>query len=264
MPELPEVKALSQEILRKCKGAILETIEIVKGRYRTHGPPEGFQTFTKRLPLTLTDVIHKGKVMVLCFESDGCMISRLGLTGWWYINDDKPSWIHSEPNVVFEFKGLRLNYVDQLSYGTLTFLDREAMANELAKIAPDYTTLTLKELRTRLAKRPRFLSKPIEEVIVDQHGLVSGIGNYLKAEILYDSKISPLRLLETLTDDDWKAMLRSAKKLTKQIEKHIGDETKYMNTMKIYMKDKDPYGNTVVTHKTKSGRTTHWVKEVQR
>lgn len=201
--------------------------------------------------------------MVLCFENGESIISRLGLTGWWYINEDKPSWIHTEPNVVFTFKGLTLNYVDQLSYGTLTFLHKDELENELSNIAPDYRTITMQELQERLLRKSSFYKKPIEEVLVNQHGLVSGIGNYLKAEILYAAKISPLRIVETLTEDDWKAILRSAKKITNQIEKHIGDETKYMKTMKIYMKQKDPYGNPVITHKTLSGRTTHWVKEVQ-
>lgn len=33
--------------------------------------------------------------------------------------------------------------------------------------------------------------------------------------------------------------------------------------MKIYGKETDPFGHIVLHSKTKNGRTTHWVKEVQ-
>lgn len=197
MPELPEVNYLSQTIIKHCKGKTLESIELLKGRYVKHGPPKHFKEFIQNLPLVLTDVIQKGKVMALCFNNE-CIISRLGLTGWWYINKDKPSWIHSDPNVVFKFKGLTLNYVDPLSYGTLHFLSKEDLEKEFLKLAPDYMSITLKELQERLLKKPILLNKTLEDVLVDQHALVSGIGNYLKAEILYDVKLSPFRTLNTL------------------------------------------------------------------
>lgn len=264
MPELPEVKTLSQHIIKHFKDQSLKKITILKGRYQKHGPPENFKNVINALPLNLTDILQKGKVMVFCFEKDWYMISRLGLTGWWYIDENKPIWIKSEPNVVFEFKNKTLYYVDPLSYGTLTFYhSKEAVDKELSKLAPDYLSITLKELQERLNNKPTLLKKTLEEVLMDQHALMSGIGNYLKAEVLYDAKLSPFRTLNTLTEDDWKHILQSVKKITKQIQKNIGNDEKYVESMKIYGKDIDPLGNKVLHHKTKTGRTTHWVKEVQ-
>jgi len=264
MPELPEVKTLSQHIIKHFKDQSLKKINIVKGRYQKHGPPEYFNEFNKEMPLLLVDMIQKGKVMVFCFEKDWYMISRLGLTGWWYIDEDKPSWIKSDPNLVFEFKNKTLYYVDPLSYGTVTFYNsKEAVNKELSKLAPDYLSITLKELQERLQKKPILLKKTLEEVMVDQQSLMSGIGNYLKAEILYDVKLSPFRTLNTLTENDWKNILHSAKQITKKIQKNIGNDQKYVESMKIYGKDTDPLGNKVLHHKTKNGRTTHWVKEIQ-
>ena len=37
---------------------------------------------------------------------------------------------------------------------------------------------------------------------------LSGIGNYLKSEILYESKISPLRTLEFLSRQDLEILLK--------------------------------------------------------
>lgn len=264
MPELPEVLTLSQEIRKNFKDQSLKKITILKGRYQKHGPPEYFKDVMKSLPMKLTNILQKGKVMVFCFEKDWYMISRLGLTGWWYMDEDKPTWIKSDPNLVFQFKNKRLYYVDPLSYGTVTFLNsKEAVDKELSKLAPDYLSITLKELQERLQKKPILLKKTLEEVIVDQQSLMSGIGNYLKAEILYDVQLSPFRTLNTLTETNWKNILHSAKQITKKIQKNIGNDQKYVESMKIYGKETDPLGNKVLHHKTKTGRTTHWVKEIQ-
>jgi formamidopyrimidine-DNA glycosylase len=41
----------------------------------------------------------------------------------------------------------------------------------------------------------------------------SGIGNYLKCEILFDAKISPHRYLDQITDQDRDQLFRSMKKI---------------------------------------------------
>ena len=40
------------------------------------------------------------------------------------------------------------------------------------------------------------------KVLMDQQALVSGIGNYLVAEILYDAKLNPHRELDKLSNKE--------------------------------------------------------------
>ena len=61
MPEGPEAKFLA-ECLDNARGK-LTSIEFVRGRYVTHGPPKNFAEFNAALPLKLEKVTNKGKVI---------------------------------------------------------------------------------------------------------------------------------------------------------------------------------------------------------
>ncbi len=41
------------------------------------------------------------------------------------------------------------------------------------------------------------------------------------------------------------------------------DFTKYMNSMKVYHKKLDPLNNIIQTYKTKMGRTTFYIPQIQ-
>ena len=42
-----------------------------------------------------------------------------------------------------------------------------------------------------------------------------------------------------------------------------GDEGVFQYNFKVYAQKEDPLGNKVIREKTKDGRTTHWVPEIQ-
>lgn len=264
MPEAPELSYIRDYITEYCLGDKLQSVEILKGRYKKHGAPKNFKGFVNNLPLKLLRVEKKGKVLFLYFENDWCVISKLGLTGWWYVNEDEPTWKKVTPNVVFTFKKVKLYYTDQLSYGTLTFTqDEKVIQKELNKLAPDIELVTEKQFMEQVIKKQK-TNGLIEDALIDQQKFVSGIGNYLKSEILYDAKISPLRSVQDLSETDWKQILKSSKKVIRRIYKHVNDEHTYMDTMKVYQKEVDPVGNKIQKHKTKTGRTSFWVPNIQR
>lgn len=103
MPEGPEAFFLAKTIHDNFSNIVLENIHILLGRYKKHGPPPGFDLFLQALPLTLKKVYKKGKVIIFSFEKNWTIISRLGLTGWWYPEGHEPHWQKSRQNLVFEF-----------------------------------------------------------------------------------------------------------------------------------------------------------------
>lgn len=256
MPEAPEVAYLVHQ-LSKLKGSSLEHIHIEKGRYQKHGPPHGYSTFIQELPLTLLNVQKKGKTILFYFENDWILVSKLGLQGWWY-SDKKPKWFSGSPNIEFRFENKILYYHDPVSYGTLEFT--HIFQDSLA---PEFETVSYKDLMKRLSLKKNLLKKPIAEALMDQHGLVSGIGNYLRAEILYNAKISPKRFVHSLSTEDWKQFIASGKKVFQRQLKNLGNVETYLTHMKVYGKKEDPFGNPVETYKTKDGRMIHWVPMVQ-
>ena len=268
MPESPEVRFLADYINKFCKNKKLENIKILKGRYKNHGPPKNFNKLKRILPLKLLGVDVKGKVLFFHFEENWHIISKLGLTGWWYVNEDAPEWRNSRQNIQMSFGNDTLYYTDNLSYGTITITnDLDLVKKEFDKIAPDITTLKFRDISERidyLRENKNWKNKKIEDVIVDQKVLISGIGNYLKAEILYLSNISPFRKIVDISDEEWILLIKKAKQFIKKQEKTLSNPDKYMESWNVYQQKTDKLGNYVRTHQTKNGRTTHWVPDVQK
>ena len=55
-------------------------------------------------------------------------------------------------------------------------------------------------------------NKPISQILMDQKH-VSGVGNYIKSESLYISKISPHRKLKDINEDELKSLFNAIKKV---------------------------------------------------
>jgi DNA-formamidopyrimidine glycosylase len=269
MPEGPEVTFLSDYIDTKYKNKTLRGIEIVRGRYKNHGPPNSYDAFKKDLPLKLLNCEKKGKVIFLNFENNWCLISKLGMTGWWFGEGDEPQWRKAGKNIVFEFhRGKPLIFDDFRSYGTLTITkDSTLVQREKSKLANDIFSKdwSIRDMIRRISLFPKRGSQLIEDAIMDQQFFISGIGNYLKAEILYDTKVSPLRKISSITKKEWSMIYKSARTLSHKMYNVLllRDVEKYMNSMKVYGREKDPYGNTIERHTAKNGRTTFWVPKVQ-
>ena len=270
MPESPEIYNLTKNVLSKYIGKKLNNIKINYGRYKKHGAPENFNKFKKSFPIKCTNVYKKGKVMFICFEHDWYIISKLGLVGWWNIEGEQVEWRNdNKKNLVLSFNNSKdLIYDDHLSFGSITITNNlDLIQKELNKLAPDISDKNLKfpEILERISN-PKIKNKLIEDIIIDQKLIFSGIGNYLKSEILYRAKISPLRKIKDLNKNEWKNIFTIAKKLCNKMQKILetNNSEKYFNSMKVYQKEKDPYGNEIKSHKTLGGRTTFYVDTIQK
>jgi formamidopyrimidine-DNA glycosylase len=270
MTEGPEATHLAKFIAKNFKNKRLRKMSIVGGRYKRHGLPKEMKEFQAALPMKLLDVYKKGKVIFFLFENNWCMISRMGMVGWFSKpGEDK---IHkSDPNIVFEFENGELHYFDFRNFGTLVFTqDPMEIYSQIDGIAPDVldNKVTMGEIEYRVhelvKKKPNM---PLEELLMDQSLLISGIGNIIKSEVLYDAKISPKRTVKEMSKDDWDRLFHSAKKVSKKIYKFLEtrglDFNGYFKLHTVYKQERDPHGHLVKTHKAKDGRTTFWVPEVQ-
>jgi endonuclease-8 len=269
MPEGPEAAAITKFLNSEFINLKLKNVEILKGRYLTHGAPNNFKEFITELPLKLIKIEKKGKVIFIYFENNWCIISKLGMTGWWY-STNHPSWRSEFKSVIFTFDNKELIYSDPRSYGTLTFTkDTNLIQKELNQLAPDImsSTITSKiftdKVKEITSKKPEM---PIEELLSDQKKLISGIGNYLKSEILYNCKIAPMRKLKDITDSEWLQIYESSKLISSIMTKAIATkkEDEYESKMKVYNKKTDPLGNEVKKYSNKVNRTVHWVPEIQK
>jgi formamidopyrimidine-DNA glycosylase len=71
---------------------------------------------------------------------------------------------------------------------------------------------TLEIFKTQIKKKKNF-DKAIGNVLMNQK-VISGIGNYLRSEILYVSKINPFRIVKNISDNELKEIFNNSKILT--------------------------------------------------
>jgi len=273
MPEVAEV-VLTVEVLKlRIQGRRLMNIHFLSGRYQKRHP-SGSQKFINALPLKLKDVSSKGKFIWFKFEDSWFLMNTLGLTGGWNFDDNGA-------RILLEFENINVYYWDTRNFGTFKFVQNGEVTRKIAHLAPDVLRMEF-----RMGKVRQYYI-PIVKILMDQKKVVSGLGNYLTAEILYRAHISPHRLGSDLSDQQVERLEYWTKYLVKlaylrpertdYLEKIWDDiqttpRTEYHPDIKlgpehfqfwVYRKKYDPLGNPVVRSQIVRGRTTYWVPNLQ-
>ena len=284
MPEGPEVRSivdvLHSLLTEGCKAVSLIDIRLSpKSKFNDRFPGRELLQF----PLKLQLVTCKGKQIFFILQAeDGLkyyLNSTLGMSGRWVLAPEKHSdlvlvWgrIHRSPKLTIKFCERYLYYDDMRHFGNLSFLTEAQYQAKLKTLGPDLLAenVTWETWYTCLMKGTR-PNHQICKVLMDQ-SVVAGIGNYLKAEILYRAKIKPDRLVSELTLEELEILRQvslyiirasyQAKGLT--VESYwdpLGNRGKFQ--VLIYQKAVDPNGHPIIKSKFKDKRTTHWCPNVQ-
>jgi formamidopyrimidine-DNA glycosylase len=272
MPEIVEIKRYVDFIRKHLHNNMIVNINILSGRYKKHGPFDGYKNIKKSLPLKLIEINSKGKFIYFIFENEMVLFNTLGLSGGWVYKDTKihhpnigeflnvndiekyhsTSLKHCNVEFVLE-KGI-LYFFDILSYGTMKYTTKEMLDKKLKKIGPDLLDpITTLEIFNYQLKKKNNLNKMIGNVLMDQK-TISGIGNYLRADCLWIARISPFRIVKNLSDNDIKNIFISILSLiwsdynyklaikNKIINKKFKRPNDYDRDFFIYWQDEDIYG----------------------
>ena len=261
MPEGPQVLKTRIMLNNKLVGSKVTSISVRGGRYKTK---HIFDTL--ELPLTVTKIGSKGKFMWWQFNSDQIMFNTLGMSGLWTTIDDKHS------HIMFSYKkdGKKRNiyFNDVRNFGTFKITDKIELGKKLKELGPDVLLEDdFQEFNKRI-KRKR-TNPEIGLVLMDQK-VISGIGNYLRADILWQARTSPFRRLESFTEDELMEKSQTARYISLRsyeykTRRKISDSIKCIVSMHfiIYNQKNDPNGNPVLTAKL-GDRTVHYVKDWQK
>lgn len=299
MPEINEVRQYADFIKSKLKNKNITHINILNGRYKKHGPFENYSHLVNHLPLKIIDVKTKGKFMYIKFEHNLYLFTTLGLSGGWIFKTNSSKVEHpiileylkkeaidsymttslKHLNVEFKTAHGSLYFYDTLSFGTLKVVDDEKeLEKKLKSVGPDIMDeeTDFKVFQDAICK-PKNLKKVIGIVLMDQK-TISGIGNYLRADILWLSKISPFRKVDKLSEEELKKIYHNALVLTwgqynkkkalnmKILTKKDKLPSDYDRDFFVYYEDEDIHGNKVTKEELFEGsqkRFIYWVKNYQ-
>jgi DNA-formamidopyrimidine glycosylase len=271
MPEGPEVTNLTNYLNNYLKGKSIRKITIKSGRYLKHKPPRNFKKFKKYLPLEIEKVECKGKFIYFLFkDSSFTLWNTLGMTGTWTINEDKFNHIELllDDNSLIYFNDVR-------NFGTIIFYGKNELSKKINKLGPDILDKKDRSKDFIIRIRKKRGDTLIAVALLDQK-VAAGCGNYLRAETLYLSKISPYKIINELSDKElekiWDNLRQIAwyfynsKKGLKLniLKKRIFNKYESIeNTFLVYKQDQDSKGN-LVEHDDINNRTIHYVPKIQK
>ncbi len=194
MPEGPEVHRMARKLARVLVDRPLHDLEL---RYPT------IEAHQERLSThVITAVESRGKAFLLRFGEQGSLYVHLQLYGRWAIHRRS-----TEPR---SKRTLRVALVTKTHQAILySATDLEVLSDDdvashpyLARLGPDLfdPQLTAEAVAERL-QSSAFAGRQLAGLMLDQK-FVGGIGNYLRAEMLYVAGIDPRRKGRSLHDDE--------------------------------------------------------------
>jgi DNA-formamidopyrimidine glycosylase len=272
MPEGPELKH-SRDVLRNIVvgKSIVSMSPTQSGRYAKKNP-DGFEDIVNDLPLNIEAVDVKGKFMWWTLKGSDktwYLWSTYGMSGQWSRSPGKHTAF------VVEYVGGHLYFNDQRRFGTIKFVHRQNEHDKkLKSLGPDVLEdpPMLPELfAERILVKP---SRTIAEALMDQ-SCVSGIGNYLKAEVLHRARVSPHRVVTDLTSEEiqelWAEAILSCResysdhgasiRTYRTVEDNKGKAQFYF---RVYNQKKCALGHDVHREETADGRTSWWCQTCQK
>lgn len=272
MPEGSEVARTAYSLNKKLSGKWLHSIKInEKSRYHKVGGIEKIDRTP--FPIFLDKIYSKGKKVIfecktLVKELNIYLISALAMSGRWQYEEGKHSGIE------FCFEDMSTFFEDQRHFGSLLIcFGEEEKKSALKSVGPDFLTEEISyETYNEVLSRKRIGKKEICSFLLEQK-YFSGIGNWVRAEVLYESRIAPYRTLESLNDEEKRRLYYYSSKILKDAYEVKGlTITNYIDPdgdlgtydVKVYMKDKDPEGNDIVRSTFSDKRTMHWVPSLQK
>ncbi len=258
MPEGPEVSLMAHLINEKYKNCILKNIKIVSGRYIRHGIPKELSDFIKnKLPSKIIHVRTKGKFLYIELDNGLYLTLSLGLTGHIVFSQDKHTHYHFITDCgIFYLEDMR-------NFATIHVLNNSELEKKLSKIGPDLLHEDIDD-NLFIERIRKYKNKPIATVLLDQK-VVSGIGNYIRADGLYKAKICPFRIVDSLNDNELKKIKKEVKKIMDWAYKsHI--QHKFMRSYKflVYGRKLTDKKEEVIAQPLEKGRSIYWVPTVQK
>jgi DNA-formamidopyrimidine glycosylase len=266
MPEGPEIKLATDFLNKYLENKSITKFEILDGKYLKK-PLENFELIEQ--DITIEKVLCKGKFIYFkLLNSDVTIWNTFGLTGNWSLIKNKYAKIKvtNEDNKI-------LYYNDKLNFGTLKIStsgsDLKKKLNSLGLDILDHNINSsdyLKKIRNKTKKN----DKEIGLLLMDQK-LTAGCGNYIRADVLYLSKVNPFKMSRDLSDKDIELIWNNLQKVAffnydekEGIKNKVFEFNELLEIAQahIYNRECDAYNNEIQKKKLKD-RTVHWCPNIQ-
>lgn len=229
----------------------------------------------------IRQVGRRGKYFWFDAGDRGYVLGHLGMSGWIREIGGPSIRLHSHGEAPLdddagEPRFLKMR-VTSSSGRTFAFTDGRRLARiwlaerleddpGYAKLGPDAWE-ELPEIDD-FAARYRKRKAPIKALLLQQE-ILSGIGNWIADEVLYRARIAPMRIANSLTEDEYSALRQSIVDVLELAVSVDADYQKFPESWLFHSRWGGGRGaefidGRTIVRETVGGRTTAWVPEVQR
>ncbi len=207
MPELPEVETVKETLKKQVLNKRIVDVRILYPNIIEY--PTTMEFKKKIVGQTINDIKRRGKWIIFCLD-EYYLLSHLRMEGKYFIRTINDP-LEKHDHVVFVFAdGQELRYRDTRKFGRMHLIDKDNLyrqkpLNELG-LEPWDEALTVSYLKDKYRNK----KLPIKSVILDQ-SIIVGIGNIYADEVLFLSRINPLKPSNQLNDDELSAIITNTK-----------------------------------------------------
>jgi endonuclease VIII len=211
MPEGPEIFLAAREVHDAVAGQKID----VRFLYAKSQPTD--LQWPKRV--RIKRVYARSKAMLTEFDHGAVLYSHNQLYGQWVVHKKSEPLLAKQVRLVFETDQARV-----VLYSATDFMwlvrGQENRHPYIAKLGPDVldASVTALEIANRLSAFPK---RVVADALLSQQ-VVAGLGNYLRADILFVAKVNPLLKIGALSKKQLQRVAHAAKRLTQRSVKNNG------------------------------------------
>ena len=273
MPELPEVETVKESLKCRLVGRKIKNVNILWDNIIAYPSKEEFiKDINDKI---IIDIKRRGKFLLFDLD-DYYLLSHLRMEGKYFFKNHEDE-INKHEHVIFDLDNdEELRYMDTRKFGKMYLIKKE----DIDKIGP------LKDLGLEpwddnlnseyLINKYKNKRLPIKTVLLDQ-SIIVGIGNIYADEILFLSKINPLKKCNLLNKEECKKIIKYTREVLENAIKMGGSTIRtyssvdgvhglFQNELLVHGKDKGacPDCNNKIEKIRIGGRGTYYCPKCQK
>lgn len=265
MPELPEVETICRELSKTVIGK--EIIDFKELREKTFLNKEHLSLISK-----IISVERIAKMIVINLDNQNRIVVHLRMTGK-LIYPAQNDNINKHTRAVFALKDNEIMLFDDIrTFGKIHLQRMSDSIQDIQNIGIDpFSNSFNKKYLLNISKNR---TVPIKNFLLDQT-IIAGLGNIYVQEILFITKISPLRKTNQIKPSEWDAIIKTTQEILTEAIKCNGttisdfrrvDDKKgeFQNFLKVYGKKSCPICSNELTLIKQSGRSTRYCAHCQK
>ncbi len=268
MPELPEVETVRRILRGQIINRKIKDVTVLWNNILINDK-ESF--INNIIDETFRDIKRRGKWLVFVLD-DYYLLSHLRMEGKYFLKKHDEEILKHE-HVIFSLdNGMDLRYHDTRKFGKMNLVSKNEDIEDYINLGlePFDKELTPAYLKSKWSKN----NKEIKTALLDQT-VIAGIGNIYADEILFASRISPLKKAKELDEKDLNNIIKYTREiLNKAIDaggttirsytSSLGVTGRFQRELQVHTMERCPVCGSHIIKIKVGGRGTYYCERCQK